>query len=283
MSERLRTVIKTIDDLKLPYRVALNQAGEIIVTEYNAGIVSIFSPTGDKLRTLDTRGTAVGEMKGPRGVAVDGDDNILVVDGSFDGSNDRLLKFSRGGDLIAAVGSHGDGPGQFNNPCGVCVNSVNGKVYVVDNGAFCVYIFNSDLTFSSKFGCSGTGNGQFNNPWDVAFDRSGCVYVADYSNNRVQVFTPDGDYLRQFGKRGKGKGKLNYPVCICVDSDDLVYVGVYGNNRVSVFTCEGVFLKSFGSDGSGPGQFNRPFGIVVDQCGVVYVSDQGNNRVQLFS
>ena len=277
--DKLGTVIKTINDLKTPDGVALNQAGEIIVAEHDAGIVSIFSPTGDKLRTLDTRGIAVGEMKNPCGVAVDGDDNILVVDAG----NNRLLKFSRGGDLIAAVGSHGDGPGQFNNPFGVCVNSVNGKVYVVDFGANCVHIFNSDLTFSSKFGSKGSGNGQFNSPWDVASDRSGCVYVVDCYNARVQVFTPDGGYLRQFGKRGGGNGELDRPVSICVDSDNLVYVGELGNKRVSVFTCEGVFLKSFGSEGSGPGQFNLPYGIAVDQCGVVYVSDYGNNRVQIFS
>ena len=277
--DKLGTVIKTINDLKAPDGVALNQAGEIIVAEHDAGIVSIFSPTGDKLRTLDTRGTAVGEMKYPRGVAVDGDDNILVVDYG----NHRPLKFSRGGDLIAAVGSHGDGPGQFNYPFGVCVNSVNGKVYMVDNGLNCVHIFNSDLTFSSKLGSEGSGNGQFNRPHGVASDRSGCVYVADYYNYRVQVFTPDGGYLRQFGKYGSGNGELGLPVSICVDSDDLVYVGEWGNNRVSVFTCEGVFLKSFGSYGSGPGQFNGPYGIAVDQCGVVYVSDRGNNRVQIFS
>ena len=279
--DKLGTVIKTINDLKKPHGVALNQAREIIVPEQGAGIVSIFSPTGDKLRTLDTRGTAVGKMKNPCGVAVDGDDNILVVDGG----NYRLLKFSRGGDLIAAVGSHGDGPGQFNYPNCVCVNSVNGKVYtyVVDNGAHCVHIFNSDLTFSSKFGSKGSGNGQFNRPWDVASDRSGCVYVADAGNTRVQVFTPDGGYLRQFGKKGGGNGELYYPACICVDCDDLVYVAEYGNKRVSVFTYEGVFLKSFVSPGSGPGQFNSPYGIAVDQCGVVYVCDNGNNRVQIFS
>ena len=281
--DKLGTVIKTINDLKTPYGVALNQAGEIIVAECDAGIVSIFSPTGDKLRILDTQGTAVGEMKSLRGVAVDsavdGDDNILVVDNG----NHRLLKFSRGGDLIAAVGSCGDGPGQFNHPIGVCVNSVNGKVYMVDYDANCVHIFNSDLTFSSKFGSGGSGNGQFSSPYDVASDRSGCVYVADYINGRVQVFTPDGGYLRQFGKKGRANGELNRPASICVDSDDLVYVGEYWNNRVSVFTCEGVFLKSFGSKGSGPGQFNYPYGIAVDQCGVVYVSDYSNNRVQIFS
>ncbi len=277
--DKLGTVIKTINDLKKTRGVALNQAGEIIVAEWNADIVSIFSPTGDELRTLDTRGTAVGEMKEPRGVAVDGDDNILVVDNG----NHRLLKFSRGGDVIAAVGSHSDGLGQFNDPIGVCVNSVNGKVYVVDYGAYCVHIFNSDLTFSSKFGSKGSGNGQFNDPRDVASDRSGCVYVADFINHQVQVFTANGGYLRQFGKKGSGNEELNYPVSICVDSDDLVYVGEYGNDCVSVFTCEGVFLKLFGSFGSRPGQFNGPYGIAVDQCGVVYVSDHGNTRVQIFS
>ncbi len=277
--DKLGTVINTINDLKKPRDVALNQAGEIIVAEINVGIVSIFSPTGDKLQTLDTRGTAVGKMKNPCGVAVDGDDNILVVDCG----NHRLLKFSRGGDLIAAVGSHGDSPGQFNNPIGVCVNSVNGKVYVVDYGANCVHIFNSDLTFFSKLGRKGSGNGQFRSPWDVASDRSGCVYVVDNFNARVQVFTPDGGYLRQFAKRGRGIGELYSPVSICVDSDDQVYVGESGNSRVSVFTCEGVFLKSFGSEGSGPGQFNSPYGIAVDQCGVVYVCDDENSNVQMFS
>ena len=126
--DKLGTVIKTIG-VKWPWGVAVNKSGEVIVAEHVAGCVSIFSATGDKLRTLDTRGTAVGGIKDPQGVAVDSEDNILVVDrGSY-----RLLKFSRGGDLIAAVGSEGDGPKKFKRPFGVCVNSVNGKVYVVDN------------------------------------------------------------------------------------------------------------------------------------------------------
>ena len=114
--DELGTIIKTIKDIESPLGVAVNKRGEVIVAESNLGVVSIFSPIGDKLRTLDTRGTTVREMKHPRGVAVDGDDNILVVDRR----NHRLLKFSRGGDLIAVVGSHGGDPGQFNNPMGVC-------------------------------------------------------------------------------------------------------------------------------------------------------------------
>ncbi len=263
-----------IDNLKAPRGVAVNQAGEIIVAECSAGIVSIFSPIGIKLKTLDTRDTDLGAMKKPRGVAVDGEDNILVVDCH----KRRLLKFSRGGDLLRSVVIPGKS-GQVAGPDGVCVSSVNGevKVYVVDWFAGCVNILNSDLTVSDSFGSFGVDNGQFYHPFDVASDSSGYVYVADCDNHRVQVFTPDGVYQRKFGEKGSKNGKLDVPASICVDSDDRVYVGEIENNRVSVFTCEGVFLKSFGSE-----QINHPFGIAVDQRGV-YVSDLGNNNVQIFS
>ena len=266
-----------IVDVENPFGVAVNKSGEMIVAESEAGCVSIFSATREKLLTLDTHGTAIGGMKSPRGVAVDSEDNILVVDTG----ESRLLKFSRGGDLIATVGSEGDGPGQFNRPIGVCVNSIKGKVYVVGCEAHCVYILNSDLTFSSKFGRKGSRDGQFNHPWDIAADSTGCVYVADAGNDRVQVFTSDGGYLSQFGKMGSGSGELVCPVSICVDSDDLVYVGEDENSRVSVFTSEGDFVESFGSLGSRPGQFQGPYGIAVGG-GVIYVCDFNNNRVCLF-
>ena len=279
--DKLGTDVKTIAGLKSPWGVAVNKSGHVIVAEYDANVVSIFSPTGEKIQTLDTRNTAIGEMKYPRGVALDSEDNILVVDNG----NGRLLKFSCKGNLLGAAGSRGNNPGQYLNLYSACVNSVNGKVYVVDrNDAHCVHILNSDLTFSSKFGNKGSGNGQFNYPRDIACDRNGCVYVADNSNYRVQVFTPDGGYVRQFGKKGNGNEEIDAPVSICVDSNDLVYIGQI-NNCISVFTSEGKFLKFLGSRrsrGSEPGQLRQPFGITVDQCGVLYVSNYGNKRLQIF-
>ena len=276
---KLGTVIKTIKTVAKPWGVAVNKSGEVIVVEEKAGHILIFSATGEQLlQTIDTQDTAAGRMKNPQGVAVDGDGNILVVDPG----NSRLLKFSRAGDLIAAVGSEGDGPGQFKWPVSVCVNGINGKVYVVDSDAHCVYIFNSDLTFSSKFGSFGYGDaGVFNKPYGIATDSTGCVYVVNAESNRVKVFTAKGGYLRQFGSLGEEEGKLSSPVSICMDSEDLVYIGESWNHRISVFNREGEFVKSFGSYGSEPGQFFNPCGIAVGD-GVVHVSDNGNKTVQLF-
>ena len=266
--DKLGTVITTIDSVKEPQGVAVNKSGEVIVAEKGASCVSIFSATREKLQALDTQGTVVGGMKDLCGVAVDSDDNILVADAG----NQRLLKFSRG-DLIAVVGSKGDGPGQFKWPKGICINRANGKVYVADSHANCIHILNSDFTFSSKFGIKGSGDGQFHCPYNIASDSTGCVYVADYSNHRVQVFTSDGGYLRKFGKKGSGRGELSGPACICVDNNDLVYMVEAGNSCVSVFTSEGEFLTSF--------KCTLGIGGIVMASGVMYISDFSNDRVQI--
>ena len=276
--DTLGTPFKTIDGLKGPYGVAVNKKGEVIIAEADGQCVSIFSPSGKKIKTIDGKGSANGPLRGLRGLALDSDGNILILDCN----KNQVRKFSPDGESLQVVGSRGDGPLQFQFPNGVAVNNANGNVYVVDCAAHCVQVLNSDLSFVSKFGSKGSGEGQFNYPYNIALDSAGSVYVADADNNRIQIFEHDGRYLRQFGKEGSGPGELNEPVSICIDSDDVVYIGELGNSRMSLFTSDGKFLKSFGSRGSRLGQFDRPFGIAVDKYGVVYVGDHSNNRLQLF-
>jgi tripartite motif-containing protein 2/3/tripartite motif-containing protein 71 len=273
--QKLGTPIKIISGVKYPWGVAVNQRGEIIVAEGDAHCISIFSPTGEKLRSFGSQGSGQGQFNLPRGVAVDDDGNILVADLG----NNRIQKFTSAGKFIKVVGKSGNKRLEFSSPLGIAIHQ---KVYVSNVANHRIQILNPDLTFSSSFGSQGSGNGQFNYPWDVACDSTGNVYVADTSNHRIQVFTAEGQFLRKFGKGGSGNGKLSCPASISIDSEDVVYVAEQNNNRVSVFTCEGKFLTSFGTEGSGPGQFSSPRGIAVDKNGVVYVSDNSNNRLQLF-
>ena len=276
--DKLGTPIKTINGLNGPWGVAVNKKEEVLIAEADGKCVSIFSPSGKKIKTIDGKGSANGPLGDLRGVAVDSGGNILVLDRE----NKQVRKFSPDGESLQVVGSRGDGPLQFQSPFGVAVNNTNGNVYVVDYATHCVQVLNSDLSFVSKFGSKGSGEGQFNHPYDIALDSAGSVYVTDTCNNCIQIFEHDGRYLRQFGKEGSGPGELNVPVSICIDSDNVVYIGEGGNSRISLFTSDGKFLKSFGSKGSGLGQFDRPYGIAVDKYGLVYVSDHSNKRVQLF-
>ena len=276
-SPNLGTPILTLGGVRGPWGVAINQRGEVVVTEGSRHCVSVFGPNGEKIRSFGACGSGQGQFDYPRGVAVDGG-NILVVDSN----HNSIQKFTAEGQLLATVGTKGSGTLQFRDHYDIAFNTSNNKVYAMDHGNYRVQVLNSDLTFSSTFGKQGCGKGQFSYPCGIACDSTGKVYVADTSNYRIQVFTAEGKFLRMFGRRGQGMGELARPWCVAVDTSGMVYVSDGSNHRVSVFTSEGQFVTSFGRKGEGPGEFKRPCGIAVNNNGVVYVCDNNNNRVQVF-
>ena len=274
--KQLGTPIRTVDGLTSPWGVAVSQRGEVVVTE-ETKCVSVLSYNGKKIRSFGTYGSGQGQFKNSLGVAVDDKGNIVVTDWY----NHRIHKFTAEGHFLAAVGTRGSGPLQWQQPCGITFNSSNGKVYVADKYNHRVQVLNSDLVFSSTFGKKGKDRGQFNSPYGIACDSAGKVYVADRNNNRIQVFTVEGKFLRMFSDGGQGK-LLNEPVGIAIDARDMVYVSEGRGHCISVFTSEGQFVTSFGNYGMKPGEFNYPCGLAVDDCGVVYVCDQNCHRIQLF-
>ena len=276
--EKLGTPILTLGGVRGPWGVAINQRGEVVVTEFDRHCISVFSPSGEKLRSFGTFGSGQGQFEYPCGVEVDGEGNILVAGNN----NHRIQKFTAEGQFLSTVGTQGSGPLQFDYPTDIAFNTSNNKVYVAGNLNHHVQVLNSDLTFSSTFGKEGSGKGQFSYPRGIACDSTGKVYVADTSNHRIQVFTAEGKFLRMFWRRGQGRGELVSPYSVAVDTSGMVYVSEFGNHRVSVFTSEGQFVTSFGRKGEGPGEFRSPHGLAVDNNGVVYVCDSVNYRVQVF-
>ena len=271
--EKLGTPILTIGGMEGPKGVAINQRGEVVVSDIDGHSVSVFSPSGVKLRSFGTRGSGHGQFQSPCGVAVDGEGNILVADYN----NNRIQKFSVEGQFLAVVGIKG-GPPEL-SPIDIAIS--NNKVYVADFLNHRIQVLHSDLTFSSTFGKKGSGKGQFDHPRSIACDSTGNVYVADRDNYRIQIFTAKGRFLRMFGWYGRGKGELDAPISVAVH-EGLLYVGEEKNSRISLFTLEGLFVMSFGSKGAGPGQFGWPCGLAVDSNGVVYVCDSKNKNVQVF-
>ena len=260
----LGAVIKTINGVNNPWGVGVKKNGEVIVAEESSNCISVFSCIGEKTHPTDAQDQDIHlkQICSPRGLAVDSEDNILVVEGG----KSQLLKISPEGECrIASVGN------KFIDPVGVCVSSITGQVYVVDETSHCVHILNPDLTYSGYFGTCGSGNGQLLSPTGIAYSK-GYLYVADTNNNRVQVFTSDGEYVWQFGEKGVDS-ELFRPISICVDDDDLVYVGERVS-IVSVFTTEGDYRTSFNS--------LQPYGIAVAPCGVIYVCDNYSGNIYMY-
>ena len=271
--EKLGTPIRTIGGVKEPWGVAINQKGVVVVAESGGNCVSVFSPSGEKIRSFGTQGSGPGQFEDARCVAIDSEGDILVTDGG----NHRIQRFTSEGQYSASVGTQGSGHLQFNTPNGIAFNAGSNKVYVADTENHRVQVLNADLTFSSTFGIKGSGR-----PWGITCDSTGKVYVVDFGNNCIQVFTAEGKFSHMFGRHGQGRGELDKPIGVAIDASDMVYVSELCSNHVSIFTSEGHFVMSFGGRGWGPGEFLSPIGLAVDDSGVVYVCDFGYNHIKIF-
>ena len=168
------------------------------------------------------------------------------------------------GGFVAAVGSKGSEPLQFNEPHDVAVHH-NGNIFVTFSGNYRVQVLNPDLSYSHCFGSKGDKPGELKFPYGIAIDQDGMVYVSDYCNHRIQKFTPEGTFLSQFSK-----GSSFYPVGLCIDSNNILYVVDRANSTVCVYNTSGQFLGYIGnSDGS---SFDHPCFIVSYQDRL-YISD----------
>ena len=198
------------------------------------GRVSIFTSQGEFIKSFGKKGSHDGEFNAPRGVAVDDEDNIYVVDKL----NSRIQKFSSNGDHIVSVGTQGYGELNFDWPKGIGIHPYTKYVYVTEANNHRVQILKPDLTYHGMIGAKdengkpifGDASGEFNTPLGVTFDKAGRVYVTDAINNRVQVFTEEGEFIGSFGD-----GMLKFPGGICIDENDILYVTEVDNYQVSVF------------------------------------------------
>ncbi len=102
--------------------------GELYVTDTMNSRIQVLSDEGAVVKmSFGALGTSVGNLVRPKGVAVDGEGHIYVVE-SY---NDHLLVFNRSGELLLAIGGNGPEPGKFDLPAGVWVDRDN-RVFVAD-------------------------------------------------------------------------------------------------------------------------------------------------------
>ena len=235
-------------------------------------------PCGTFLAAFGHQGSGDGQLVDPQAIAVDGAGNVFVADSG----NNRIEKFTAGGDFLRQWGSMGEAPGQFQTPDGLAVDA-DGNLYVADQNNNRIQKFDNDGTFLTSWGAAGSGDGQFSGPVGIAIDAQGDVLVADRFNNRVQKFTSSGSFVTKWGAAGQGDGQFFSPVGVAVDRDMNVYVADFFNDRIQKFTGSGTFLGKWGSTGSGDAQVIGARAVAVASGGVILAIDDGNDRVEAFT
>jgi len=185
------------------------------------------------------------------GVAVDGEDNVYVVD-----VNDNTIKmFPAGGGKTVNFASG------FKSPAGMAADAT-GNVYVADMGDNTIREIPAGGGKKTSLGFG------FNMPRGVAVGVTGNVYVADYGNNAIKMIPAGGGTPVTLGSG------FNKPYGVAVSAAGNIYVADYGNNAIKMIPAGGGTPVTLGTG------FNHPGGVAVDRSGNVYVADTYNNAVK---
>ena len=218
-------------------------------------------------------GTAPGQFNYPKGVAVDGQGNVYVVD-SY---NHRIQVFDGNGRFLREWGGQGNAPGQFQEPWGAAVDQA-GNVYVADTWNHRIQKFDSQGRFLAQWGTFGDTAGAlgdpktFYGPRDIAVDAQGNLLVSDTGNKRVVKFTAEGEFLQQWGGNGSETGQFRESVGVAVDQTGNAYIADTWNQRIQKFDANSNFVTQWPVVGwDGEGVTNKPY-VAVDGSGNVYVT-----------
>jgi sugar lactone lactonase YvrE len=164
-----------------PHGLFVDQDGNLWITDGRADkdkkkghTVLKLSPEGKVLMTLGTPGVAGADehhFNSPSDVVISPNGDIFVADGHGDKTNARVVKFSKDGTFIKAWGKEGTGPGDFNVPHGLALDSA-GRLFVADRANNRIQIFDQDGKFIAEWR-------QFGRPSGLWIDKDDTLYVAD--------------------------------------------------------------------------------------------------------
>jgi DNA-binding beta-propeller fold protein YncE len=126
-----------------------------------------------------------------------------VADG--EGPNNRIVIFSADGTYTGEWGSTGSGPGQFNTPHDIAIDS-RGRVFVGDRGNSRIQIFAADGSFIEQWRNFGRPSGIFiNRETDTLYVTDSTsnvsnnpgvkrgIYIGSARSGEVSYFIPDPD------------------------------------------------------------------------------------------
>lgn len=193
--------------------------GDVYVADTWNGRIAKFGLGGEP------KGTATG-LFGPRGIAVGPDGHVWVSDTG----NHRIAHYEPSLATLDAVGSEGDGPGQFSSPVGIAV-APGGTIYVADTGNRRIVVLDSSGGFEAAWEFPG---------WDRAvephleIDADGSVWATDPGSAEALLhFDGNGRVMESRTTDEKGN-RFSLPTGLALDRKArILFVVNTGNNIVS--------------------------------------------------
>lgn len=213
--------------LLYPNRVSVvKHTGDIVVTERSpTHQIQIYNKYGQFLRKFGAN-----ILQHPRGVCVDNKGRIIVVECKVM----RVLIF----DLMGNVLQKFNCSKYLEFPNGVCCSSGldREEIYISDNRAHCIKVFDYNGNFIRQIG----GEGITNYPIGVGINSNNEILVADNHNNfNLTVFSQDGQLINALESKVKHAqcfdvGLMDDGSIVLASKDYRIYVYKYVNNNLTL-------------------------------------------------
>ncbi len=222
-----------------PSGIAIDQRGNVWVTDFGSAQVTELSSSGNVIGTYGTGSD-------PSGIAIDANDDVWIADYG----SSQVTELSNSGSLIGtfSVGS---------NPEGISIDS-DDDVWIADFGS-------SQITELSNSG-STIGTFDVSDPRDTAIDSNGDVWIPQFvGSGQITELSSSGNLIGTFATG------VN-PYGVAIDSSDNVWVADTGSDQVTKLSNSGSLLGTFSASGNPPG-------LAIDSSGNVWVADQNTDQV----
>ena len=151
-----------------PMGIEVSASGILFVADAKNHRLQIITPAGD-VYTIGSQGEEAGQFNTPIDVSI-GAQRIFVLERG----NHRVQCFDQHGRLHCIFGGMGSGAGQFREPSGITVTTIQ-QVYVSDAGNARIQMFSSDGQFNRVVGDVTTLHTHLQQPHGLACDRDGFV------------------------------------------------------------------------------------------------------------
>jgi DNA-binding beta-propeller fold protein YncE len=260
-----------VTTLYAPSAVASDSKQRIFVADPGARAVHIFNFNHYKYSLLDGGSERLGV---PVALAVDGHDNVYVIDAS----SDTVLVYNSAGKFRNTIGKLKGGESYFESPSGIAIDRITGLIYVCDKHRHMVIVMDDRGRLVAKFGKRGGGSrpGEFRKPTQVAVSGEE-LFVLDQGNTRLQILDKAG-HFRRFIMLVDADPRAG----LAVDKGENIYISYPDLARVQVFNHAGESQYTYDLSNVKDWILSRPTSLWVDANYGLYVVDSLNKRVALF-
>jgi DNA-binding beta-propeller fold protein YncE len=193
-----------------------------------------YTERGEKDTERFTTGN-MGTFNRPTDVAFDSNDNIFVSDGY---NNSRVVKISKDGKWVKALGTRGAGPNQFNTPHAITSDAKN-NIYVADRGNRRIQVFDADLNPVKIIANVGA-------PWSVCTSPAPNQYLfSGDGNGKIYKVDINTGNLVGWAQTGEGHGQTGCLVHeLHCESENVIYKGDCSTWTVEKITIRGTTRSS---------------------------------------